>query len=102
MVRWEQRMVRWERRMDRIDARTANWEARMDRAETPIEAMDKRLAKRLDALAKLVAQGMKMLVWHEARMDELATAQKETRRTLKTFLAGFGNGFKPLRNGQPS
>ena len=99
----EMRMDRWEERADRSDARVA--------------AMEKRLDRRMDAITKLLQQGMRILVKNQTEIaelrkaqrrtdnklaelaeaqKELAQAQKETQRTLRAFLASLRNG----RNGR--
>jgi len=55
-------------------------------------SMEKRLDKRLDAIAKLLRQGMRILVRIESKIEELATAQKQTRRDLKAFVKSLHNG----------
>jgi len=90
------RMDRWEERADRSDARVA--------------AMEKRLDRRMDAITKLLQQGMRILVKNQTeiaeirkgqrrtdnKLAELAEAQKETQRTLRAFIASLRNG----RNGR--
>ena len=99
----EMRMDRWEERADRSDARVA--------------AMEKRLDRRMDAITKLLQQGMRILVKNQTEIaeirkaqrctdnklaelaeaqKELAQAQKETQRALRAFIASLRNG----RNGR--
>ena len=92
----EMRMDRWEERADRSDARVA--------------AMEKRLDRRMDAITKLLQQGMRILVKNQTeiaeirkgqrrtdnKLAELAEAQKETQRTLRSFIASLRTG----RNGR--
>ena len=101
--RAEARANRADARMDRAEARMDRAEARMDRAEARSSAMEKRFDKRIDSIASLVKQGMKMLVVIEGRVDEvaivqkeLATSQKETDRELKALIKSLRNG----RNGR--
>ena len=98
-----------EVRMDRA-------ENRMDRAENRVHAMEKRLDKRMDAITRLLQQGMRMLVKTDIQLKEvaeaqkltdrrlaelageqkeLAAAQKATERSLKAFIDSLRNG----RNG---
>jgi len=90
-----------------IEAAEKRWKARAD-------ATEKRLDKRMDAISKLLHQGMRMLVTYQdetkekinalidsqmrldAKMEELAAAQKDTQRTLKAFIASLQKG----RNGK--
>ena len=104
----------------RAEVRQAKADERQTRAETRVDAVEKRLDKRMDAIAKLIQQGMRMLVTQkaetdrkinalvdaqmrsdarserlDARMEELAVAQKDTQRTLKSFIESLRKG----RNG---
>ena len=103
-----------------MSAADAKAETRMSANDKRVEAVEKRLDKRMDAIAKLIQQGMRMLVTHkaetdrkinalvdaqmrgearterlDARMEELAAAQKDTQKTLKAFIASLQKG----RNG---
>jgi hypothetical protein len=82
----EIRMQKAEERIERADRRV---EARLD-------SMEKRFDRRLNAIAKLLQQGMGMLAKTDTRLPELAEAQKETDRTLKAFIRSMRNG----RNGR--
>lgn len=72
------------------------------KAEAPVNATEKRLDRRLDAITKLLQQGMRMLVRTDTNLAELAEAQKRlaeaqkaTDRSLKAFidsLRNSGNG----------
>ena len=76
------------------------------RAETRLAKAEARAAKtdkRIDAIAKLVRQGMRMMV--ESKQDhtalrsdmrQLAQAQKATERSLKSFIDSLRHG----RNGR--
>lgn len=79
------------------------------KAEVRVDAMEKRLDRRMNGIAKLLQQGMRMLVKTDQRLaeladnqkemgktlKELAEAQKQTDRTLKAFINSLRNG----RNG---
>ena len=72
------------------------------RHEARLDAMEKRLDRRIDGITKLVHQGMRMLVRIETNVEhlskaqkELAAAQKATDRTLRAFINSLHNG----RNG---
>jgi hypothetical protein len=109
-----------ERTINFILESQAKAETRMSAADKRVEAVEKRLDKRMDAIAKLIQQGMRMLVTHKAetnrkinalvdaqmrgearmerldeKMEELAAAQKDTQKTLKAFIASLQKG----RNG---
>ena len=124
MHRWEDRaersdlwMQQWEARADKSDARMEQWEARMERSDARAAAMEKRLDRRMDAITKLLQQGMRMLVKSQSEIvelrkaqrrtdaklaelaeaqKELAEAQKETQRPLRAFMNSLRNG----RNGR--
>ena len=83
----------------RAEERAKRADARMDRAEARANAMEKRLDKRMNAIVKLVQQGMRMQVRNEAALAELAAAQKETQRGLRTFIRSLRNG-RGSRNDQ--
>ena len=88
-----------EMRMDR-------WEERADRSDARVVAMEKRLDRRMDAITKLLQQGMRILVKNQTeiaeirkgqrrtdnKLAELAEAQKETQRTLRASIASLRNG----------
>jgi len=78
-----------EARANRADARMDRAEARMDKHEAYVKAVEKRLDKRMDAITKLVQQGMRMMV-------ELRESQKDTDRELKALIKSLRNG----RNGR--
>jgi len=106
----EIRMQQWQERADRSDARIQRWEERMERSDARVAAMEKRLDRRMDAITKLLQQGMRILVKNQSeiaelrkaqrrtdtKLAELAEAQKETQRTLRAFIARLRNG----RNGR--
>jgi hypothetical protein len=48
--------------------------------------------KRLNAIAKLLQAGMKMLARTDERLSELAAAQKQTELTLNRFIASLQRG----------
>lgn len=81
--------ARAEVRMEKADARTKKADAR-------VAAMEKRLDRRMDAITKLLQQGMRMLAKTDATLAELAEAQRETDRTLKAFINSLRHG----RNGR--
>jgi hypothetical protein len=105
--------ARAEIRQAKADERQAKANERQAKAETRVDAVEKRLDKRMDAIAKLIQQGMRLLVTQkaetdrkinalvdaqmrtEARMEELAAAQKDTQKTLKAFIGSLQKG----RNG---
>ena len=80
-------------------------EIRMEKAEGRMNTMD----RRMDGIAKLLQQGMRMLVKTdtklaaiaeaqkrtEAKFGELAVAQRATERSLKAFIDSLRHG----RNG---
>jgi hypothetical protein len=112
-ARAEARHERAEIRQERAEKAQEKADARMSAADKRVDAVEKRLDKRMDAIAKLIQQGMRMLVTHKAetdrkinalvdaqmrtdvRMEELAIAQKDTQKTLKAFIASLQKG----RNG---
>ena len=99
----EIRMDRWEARMERSDAR-------IERSDARVAALEKRLDRRMDAITRLLQQGMRILVKNQSeiaelrkaqrrtdtKLAELAEAQTETQRTLRAFIARLRNG----RNGR--
>jgi predicted nucleic acid-binding Zn-ribbon protein len=78
-ARAEIRMEKWEIRVEKV-------EARMAKTESHIDAMEKRFDKRMDAITRILQQGMRMLVKIETRVEELAEAQKNTDRSLKELV----------------
>ena len=52
--------------------------------------------KQIDAIRKILHQGVRMLAKTDARLAELAQAQKETAQSLKAFLDSQKQG----RNGR--
>ena len=106
----EIRMDRWEARMERSDARMERSDARIERSDARVAALEKRLDRRMDAITRLLQQGMRILVKNQSeiaelrkaqrrtdtKLAELAEAQKETQRTLRAFIARLRNG----RNGR--
>src|SRR5438034_10300557 len=77
-------------------------EKRQTRHEARVDALEKKLDRRMDAITKLLHQGMRILVKVDTRLDQLAKSQKElaeaqkaTDRTLKTLINSLRNG----RNG---
>ena len=109
-----------EIRQAKADERLAKADERQAKAETRLSATEKRLDKRMDAIAKLIQQGMRMLVTQKAetdrkinalvdaqmrgearmerldeKMEDLAVAQKDTQKTLKAFIESLHKG----RNG---
>src|SRR5438552_2826949 len=72
------------------------------KAEARVDATERRLDRRMDAITKLLQQGMRMLVKTDNRLAELAKSQKQladaqkaTDRSLKAFIDSLRNG----RNG---
>ena len=102
-----------EKAVARASANEAKFEARMSANEKRVDAVEKRLDKRMDAIAKLIQVGMRMMVNNKAEMDrkinslveaqmrseagmeEMRAAQKDTQKTLKTFIESLQKG----RNG---
>ena len=105
-----------EIRMEKFDARMEKFDARMEKADARVVAMEKRLDKRMDAITKLLQQGMRILAKTQSELadlakaqkrteirlaelaetqKELAAAQKATDRSLKTLIDSLRNG----RNG---
>ena len=70
----------------RAEARMEKSDARMEKSNARAAAMEKRLDRRMDAIAKLLQQGMRMLAQTDIKLKELAQAQKETDRSLKAFI----------------
>ena len=82
----------------------------MERSDARVVAMEKRLDRRMDAITKLLQQGMRILVKNQSeiseltkaqkrtdtKLAELAEAQKETQRSLRAFMNSLRNG----RNGR--
>ena len=91
MEKSEARAEKAEVRMDRMDAR-------IEKAEIRSAEREKKLDRRMNAIAKLIQVGMKTLARTQVQLGELAQAQKETERTLKAFIASSRNG-KSDRNG---
>jgi len=88
--------ARAEARSEKAEARSEKADARMEKADARVAAMEKRLDRRMDAITKLLQQGMRMLAKTEATLAELAEAQKETDRSLKAFINSMRHG----RNGR--
>jgi len=80
----------------RAEARSEKADARMEKADARVAALEKRLDRRMDAITKLIQQGMRMLAKTDATLAELAEAQKETDRSLKAFINSMRHG----RNGR--
>jgi len=90
----------------KAEIRMDRWEERMDRSDARVAAMEKRLDRRMDAITKLLQQGMRILVKNQSeaaelrkaqrrtddKLAELADAQKETQRTLRAFIASLRTG----------
>ena len=87
--------ARAEVRAEKADLRMQKFEARMEKSEMRTNAMEKRMDKRMDAIATLLQQGMRILVRTEAKLEELATAQKATDRDLRALIKNLRTG----RNG---
>ena len=96
MEKSDARMEKSDARMEKSDARMEKNDARMEKSDARVAAMEKRLDRRMDAITKLLQQGMRMLAKTDTRLAELAVAQKETDRTLKAFINSLGQG----RNGR--
>jgi hypothetical protein len=94
----------------RAEARAEKHDERMRAQDLRTRAMETRLDKRMDAITRILQQGMRMLTKTQSRVDELAAhqkelstslkelavAQQETQRTLKQLIASIVRG----RNGQ--
>ena len=78
-------------RADKAEARMDRADARMEKHEAYVQAVEKRLDKRMDAITKLMHQGMRMMV-------ELKASQKDTDRELKALIKSLRNG-RNSRNG---
>ena len=50
--------------------------------ETRVNAMEKRFDRRLDAITKLLQQGMRMLARTDSRLADLAAAQKRADKQI--------------------
>jgi predicted nucleic acid-binding Zn-ribbon protein len=85
-----------ELRMEKAETRMQKAETRMQKAEIRSERMEKRLDRRMDSISKLIQRGMRMLTQIDARVAELATAQKATERSLKVLIDSLRHG----RNGR--
>ena len=92
----DRRVENSNRRMENADRRIEKAERRMEKAELRADVMEKRMDKRMDAIGKLLQQGMRMLVKTDTRLAELAAAQKATDRSLKAFIDSLRSG----RNGR--
>jgi len=91
-ARMEAMEQKHEARMEAMEQRIQEARAR---ADSRLEAAENRFNRRMDVIGKLLQQGMKMLV-------QIQAAQKETDRTLKSFIASIkngGNGKRP-KNGR--
>ena len=97
-ARAEVRMEKSEARAEKAEVRMDRMDARIEKAEIRSVEREKKLDRRMDAITKLIQQGMKTLSRTQGHLDELAQAQKETERTLKAFIASSRNG-KSGRNG---
>lgn len=89
-------MERAEARMEKAEVRVEKAEARVEKAEARAIAMEKRFDRRLNGIAKLLEQGMRMLAKTDTKLAELAEAQKKTDQTLKAFMNSLRHG----RNGR--
>jgi peptidoglycan hydrolase CwlO-like protein len=76
----------------RAEGRMEKADARMVKADGRVAAMEKRLDRRMDAITKLLQQGMRMLAKTDATLAELAEAQKGTDRSLKAFINSLRHG----------
>ena len=91
-----------ERTIQFILESQAKAEVRMQKTELRLDSMEKRFDKRLNGIAGILQQGMRMLVRTETRLAELAASQKElvasqkeTDRKLKALINSLrhnGNG----------
>ena len=102
-----------ERTIEFILENQARAEVRMEKAEIRAVERDRKVNLRLDALTKLIHQGMKTLAGTQVQLQEIAQshkelaqshkelaqshkglvqAQKETDRTLRAFIASSRNG----------
>lgn len=76
----------------KAEIRMQKAENRLERAEARADAMDKRFDRRINGIAKILQQGMKMLARTDTHLAELAAAQKETDRELKALIRSLRNG----------
>ena len=74
----------------------AKAEIRMEKHEARGDAMEKRLDRRMNAVTKLLQQGMRLLIRTDTKLKELTQAQKETDRSLKALINSLRHG----RNGR--
>jgi hypothetical protein len=81
-----------ERTMQFILESQAKAEARADRADARMDRAEKRAEREMNAIRKLLLQGMKAIA-------ELRESQKETDRELKAFIKSLRNGGS-RRNGK--
>ena len=78
----------------------AKAEIRMQKFEGRVDAMERRLDKRMDGITKLLQQGMRVLVKIETKVEELAEAQKELAAAQKQTDRNLQALIKSLRNGR--
>ncbi len=88
----EVRLAKMAEHMAKVDDQMARRDARMDRMEERIQRMETRFDKRINALAKIVQAGMKMLVNTQTTVKELAGAQMRTERKLEALIDSLRNG----------
>ena len=60
--------ARAEDRTEKADLRMEKAELRIEKAELRADVMEKRMDKRMDAIGKLLQQGMRMLVKTDTRL----------------------------------
>ena len=94
-ARWEKQHQRDTRKHEQAMARIAKAEARMDRAEARADDFD----RKLDAIRKMIAHGMRILVKFESGMADLRVEMDELAKMHKAFLRNQGNGHGNGKNG---
>jgi len=76
-----------ERTIQFILESQAKAEVRMQKTELRLDSMEKRFDKRLNGIAGILQQGMRMLVRTETRLAELPASQKELAASQKELAA---------------
>ena len=98
--KWYPCGVNIERTMQFILESPAKAEIRMRKVDIRMDAMEKRLDRRMDGITKLLHQGMRILVKIETKVEDLADAQKELAEAQKNTDRSLKALIKSLRNGR--
>src|SRR5436190_11964621 len=91
MQKWESRAEKWDSRAEKWESRMAKVEARQERAGARAEARELLFERRLEAIRKILQQGMKTLGKTQDEVAKLAESQKATDRALRAFIGSMGN-----------